>query len=506
MNTQLPPFVKECLLKLENNTQIAYLKIDHDNGLLLESGGQLKHFDLENCAIGKSTCDAVPLLSELLPLKGHYLTISAVENISSTGSKEAKQYMDIHIHLDLNVEWVIFQDKTRDLHWKKIAQQKNNELALLHKKLAETPNCLNDPLCFFELYNIIPFEQMDDQTFVQLIPTPDIFPQELKKYFTFNSSINLLDKFPFLESFMFEVEDVWNAKDEQLRIKSGPWVEETEQNTELAFEAMAVFWRGKKLILLEFLNEQYHEQLNLLQLAREKVLLKQQAEFANKAKSNFLSSMSHELRTPMNAVLGFSQLLKFDDSLNTEQHENVHEIILAGKHLLELINDLLDLSKIESGHLDLVIESVKAKDIIEECLTLVSILAEQRHIKFTCTGLKEGTVKADRIRFKQCLLNLLSNAIKYNHDAGQVILDVQSVGLEQLAIRVTDTGAGLSSGQMEELFLPFHRLGAENTSIEGTGIGLSLTKKMLELMDGIITVESEVGIGSTFCIILPVAE
>lgn len=227
------------------------------------------------------------------------------------------------------------------------------------------------------------------------------------------------------------------------------------------------------------------------------------AEQANQAKSEFLANMSHELRTPMNAILGFGQLLEYDKTLTTTQQEDVRAILKAGHHLLELINEVLDLAKVESGNIDLSLEPVQLEPIIEECLGLISTLAEKRSIQMHHTELAGIVVRADRTRIKQVLLNLLSNAVKYNNEGGSVIINTQSTGSDSIKILVTDTGPGIPAKRLNELFQPFNRLEAEYTSIEGTGIGLTITRRIVELMGGKIDVHTEVGVGCTFWIELP---
>jgi PAS domain S-box-containing protein len=229
----------------------------------------------------------------------------------------------------------------------------------------------------------------------------------------------------------------------------------------------------------------------------------EEADRANQAKSDFLSSMSHELRTPMNAILGFGQLMEYDDALPGEHQDNVGEILKAGHHLLELINEVLDLAKIESGHVDLSLEPVDVCTIVDECLSLVGTLAAKRDIQLSHSGLKGVAVRADRMRLKQALLNLLSNAVKYNREGGSVRLEVRPQGAERLCIQVTDTGPGIPAERQAELFQPFNRLDAKHSNIEGTGIGLTITRRLVEMMGGIVDVESEVGVGSTFWIELP---
>ncbi len=233
------------------------------------------------------------------------------------------------------------------------------------------------------------------------------------------------------------------------------------------------------------------------------VRARQDAERANRAKSEFLSNMSHELRTPMNAVLGFSQLLECDNTLNAEQLEGVQHILKGGRHLLELINQILDLARVEAGHMSLLLEPVELHSVVEECRSLANTLAQKRNIVISHTGLQGAVVRADRTRLKQVLLNLLSNAIKYNREGGSVKLDMQAMGEQRLRLRVTDTGPGIPGERLGELFLPFNRLGIHNTSIEGTGIGLTITRRILEAMGGSVDVQSQVGVGSIFWIELP---
>jgi signal transduction histidine kinase/CheY-like chemotaxis protein len=231
------------------------------------------------------------------------------------------------------------------------------------------------------------------------------------------------------------------------------------------------------------------------------------AEKANNSKSDFLSRMSHELRTPLNAVLGFGQLLELDD-LTPDQAENVRQITKGGTHLLDLINEILDISKIESGHMSLSPEAVLVSEVVEAAVSLLRPLAEERAIHLI-GGTDHGSghyVFADRQRLQQILLNLIGNAIKYNRPGGSVSISSFQPSRGRLRIQVTDTGPGIAPDQHHLLFAPFERLGAEQTSIPGSGVGLALSRGLAEAMGGRLDIESTSGRGSTFWVELPIVE
>jgi signal transduction histidine kinase/CheY-like chemotaxis protein len=228
---------------------------------------------------------------------------------------------------------------------------------------------------------------------------------------------------------------------------------------------------------------------------------------ANRAKTEFLSSMSHELRTPMNAILGFAQLFESEPGtpLSQNQQSFIHEILKAGRHLLELINEVLDLARIEAGKLSLSVEPVSIASVLRECLPLVQNMASERGIVVSLPPLEsEARVMADYMRLKQSLLNLLTNAVKYNRPAGRVDVAVTAPQPGHYRISVSDNGPGIPESRKAELFSPFNRLGLD-AAVEGTGIGLAISRRLVEAMGGEIGFESRWQQGTTFWIDLPQA-
>ena len=307
---------------------------------------------------------------------------------------------------------------------------------------------------------------------------------------------------------------------------SGVWTERDAEGRECGLEAWIAPAGGRLLLLIHLLGEEFETRRAALQQARDaslsyerlgKVtrgladaklqleLRNREVERINQLKNDFLASMSHELRTPLNAIIGFSGLLAEESAgpLNGEQQSYVSHVARASRHLLDLINDILDLSKIEAGRLELAREVFPLDDALNEVLSTIRPLARDKGVRLI-TGRSPGCqIFADRIRFKQILYNLLSNAIKFTPATGEVRLDAGSTA-GQLTIAVTDTGIGIPREELDAIFQKFHQVGGGTKGIrEGAGLGLAITRRLIEEHGGEIRVYSEPGLGSRFVFTLP---
>ena len=281
------------------------------------------------------------------------------------------------------------------------------------------------------------------------------------------------------------------------------------RNSELlaSYQDMTDEIKGRKLAQQEVmrlndgLEQRVRERTAALQQSnRELAEAKASADHANQAKSSFLSSMSHELRTPLNSILGFAQLLASTDQPAELRAEFVGYIVDSGRHLLVLINEILNLAQIESGATTVALEAVALADLLDECRAMIAPLAEQRGVTLRVLSAAPPAVLADRTRLKQVLLNLLSNAVKYNRPGGSVTLDCSRTDGGRVQLAVSDTGVGMDDAQMQALFQPFNRLGQEGGAEEGTGIGLVVTQRLVGLMGGSLGASSVAGAGSVFWI------
>jgi signal transduction histidine kinase/CheY-like chemotaxis protein len=242
----------------------------------------------------------------------------------------------------------------------------------------------------------------------------------------------------------------------------------------------------------------------ILQRSHELQEANRQLRAANAAKSEFLSRMSHELRTPLNAILGFAQLLELDE-LTDQQHDSLGHIMSGARHLLGLINEVLDIAAIEAGGLPLSLEPVPVADVIAEAVSLIRPLADQHGVLLTGQPC-QGHVFGDRQRLKQILLNLLSNAVKYNHQGGSVRLTCDGVADQRLRITVADTGPGIPPEAVDRLFVPFERLDGQQRGVEGTGLGLPLSKRLAEAMGGTLELTTATDQGSAFSVEIPLSD
>jgi PAS domain S-box-containing protein len=249
------------------------------------------------------------------------------------------------------------------------------------------------------------------------------------------------------------------------------------------------------------LEKRIHERTRELERSNIELLYARvEADEANKSKSEFLSRMSHELRTPMNSILGFAQLLEMGE-LTDAQTKSVHHILRSGKHLLDLINEVLDISRIEAGKVSISVEAVSAREIIDDCMDTIQPLAKSRNIQVHADIADHIFIRADKQRLKQVMINIITNAIKYNRENGEVWIKttvIPSLQGTRIRLMVRDSGLGISETNLSKVFMPFERIGAEHHAIEGTGLGLAVVKQLTELMGGTVGVESVEGQGTTF--------
>jgi signal transduction histidine kinase/ActR/RegA family two-component response regulator len=335
--------------------------------------------------------------------------------------------------------------------------------------------------------------------------------------------ISVLDQLEDPDAFLSKVQELYNHPEAEshdtLSFKDGRVFERYSQAQFIAGQSAGRVWsfrdisqQKKAELALQKANEELElrvsERTEALEASnREMQIAKQEADKANHAKSEFLSRMSHELRTPLNAILGFSQILEKED-LTEFQKDSISYVLKGGRHLLDLINEVLDIARVEAGRIGLSVEPISLASVVSEASALVRPLADQRNIQLIedFATLNDAYALADCQRLKQVIINLLSNGIKYNHVGGQVGISCQTNSKGKIRLEVRDTGPGIAPEDIEKLFTPFERLSAAYSEVEGSGLGLALSQRLVTAMGGTLSVESTLGHGSTFVIELPLAK
>jgi signal transduction histidine kinase/CheY-like chemotaxis protein len=374
----------------------------------------------------------------------------------------------------------------------------------------------------FSALDMAVLERMENGTLAPAAEPPAWFQQLISP-----GMGGVAEALPFLSAFLLEAEPFWRSPGR--RVDSDTWVETDSKGNEYPLEASAVMVMNRKFVVLRLLGAEYELRKSAVQTARQTCLSyerlgqltrdladakeglelrNREMERVNRLKSEFLASMSHELRTPLNSIIGFSSLLAEErpGPLNAEQQKFVEHVRRNAHHLLDLINDILDLSRIEAGRLELYLETFTLTDALDEVLATIRPLAEAKAIRLELDCEAGGRVYADRVRFKQMLLNLLSNAIKFTPNNGRVATSARVQG-DWLTVAVSDTGMGVPSDEHEAIFEKFHQVGTGTTGVrEGSGLGLAITRGLVERHGGRIWVESQPRQGSRFTFTLPFTE
>jgi signal transduction histidine kinase len=373
----------------------------------------------------------------------------------------------------------------------------------------------------FSLLSDMAIMELAEEGSFGLIGTPPewlerFFPEIIRK----RQAAICYDDSPFLDQFLRDAEAFWNAGVEG-KLKSGVWLETDAGETECPFEATAVLSGNRKFLMIKAAQHSHDEKQEIIQKGRELALAyhrleqteaelreaKKNAENASRSKSDFLTDMSHEFRTPLNAISGYVRILMNHPSATEFQLERLEIIRKSTEHLLRLINDTLDISKIEAGRLELEPSDFSLSRFLNDLVGMFRVQAERKQIRFSYqapNGLPK--VMGDERRLRQVMINLLGNAIKFT-DKGSVMLNAE-YGDGQVCFEVRDTGPGIASGDMEKIFSPFHQTGSYPKMSEGTGLGLSISKKLVKMMGGELTVRSTPGQGTIFRVkaSLPLAE
>jgi signal transduction histidine kinase len=380
-----------------------------------------------------------------------------------------------------------------------------------------------DEIALLAALEIAALEHVMSGTLSVVGAPPAWFPDLLGPGQTHFASHDLMLSSPFLADFFQEATNFWNSSGAIL--ESGTWSQQNLKGEEAAFKAWALRSGSRQFLLIRLLKD-FEEQRRVFQRMREMELSHErlglrhrelsevkdalesrnrEVERVNQLKSEFLASTSHELRTPLNAIIGFSRLLEEQNvgTLNAEQMNYVQHVAKASRHLLALINDILDLSKIEAGRLELNPECFELSEALAEVLSTISPLARAKNISMAIRLSNHNMIYADRLRFKQILYNLLSNAIKFTPEFGDVSIDC-SKKTTSVLINIIDNGIGIPADEQEAIFEKFHQVRASSSEAkEGSGLGLAITRRLVQAHGGSIWVVSKPGCGARFSFTLP---
>ena len=499
----LPPFILRYLQGINiHRYSPAFLKLTPP-GILEDWGGDIQRFGINHPVRETPVSDAAGYLEGFFPLKRSSIILPNVETTPGI-------YADLHLLRENDRStWVLFLDQTEDQEKLRSLLQRCNELQR-RQKMSGPPS--PGPVCaqILRQLNIAVFQEIEANRFAVIGVLPSWFRQLFEKCAVVDpqGEVNPVSCFPFLELFInTEAREAWKH-DEHLMVTSDLWIESDAQGNEYYFEAVAAVIDQKKILLVRMVNAETCRNRFHIQKGREKSLAYEKVVKTEKMLRSFLANMSHELRTPMNAILGISKMLHkyYGENLTAKQIEGLQLIYQSGERLLKLINDLLDLSKLEAGKMQVLLKPAAVDDVIGAVEKLIAPLIRDKEIAFS---VKKGPgvplrIVTDEEKIHQVLLNLLGNAVKFT-PRGEIRLEVDARE-EKLYFEVHDTGIGISEAHLPYIFETFTQVdGSVSGEYGGTGLGLALCKKLLSLLKGEITARSQLGRGSVFTFQIPLS-
>jgi len=499
--TGLPGSIITYMQEFQSNLLFpAYLKLS-STGILLEHGGNIDRFGISQPVLNQPLEKTVFFLDCMLPLKTPSIILPKME--TSPGV-----FADIHIFSRENeFVWVLFLDKTEDERELRQVLQKSNQLQLIEQ---EYRKILRDHISvdILKLLDIAVFAYEGDQTFRSIGRLPrwfhDLFGKHSQR--AQQDHVDLVLYFPFLEVFLAgEAAHHWQEGYERPLI-SDLWIECDHSGKEYYLEAVAASLKEQKILLVKVIDSQCSSNLLHIQKGREKALAFEKVVKTQKYLREFISNMSHELRTPMNAIIGISQMLTryYGENLTQKQTDGLTMIYDSGQRLLNLINGLLDLSKIEAGKMPLMLSNTSINDILLGLDAMVNSLIKDKEIRFQVEipPPLPTEIVTDEEKLRQVLLNLLGNAVKFTAE-GIIRLTVYQEN-ERLYFSILDTGIGINKDQLKHIFDEFMQVQSSmSREYGGTGLGLTLCKRLVNLLGGHISVTSKIGIGSEFTFYIP---